>query len=211
MKNQNQTTLGRQQMLLYLAKMNDWVFVADVFGNVKPDGIKTPAGVRKALKELKYVEMENVASSGRPTYKCRLKQDNDTLRALLTMFGVTEHPEEFFQSVYVQNVLGISGLEVYRIIMDLITACMKTVLLTLNTFYPNVEAQDQMSATLMTVDVSDDTANEQFFQKRQEADVLMHTTMENLKQLLPMLSDLPNCYEKAISPDICCDWHCLKP
>ena len=201
MKNQNPVTLGRQQMLLHLAQMNDWVFVTDVFRDVKPDGIKTQEGVRKALRELDYVEMKNV-TPGRPTYKCRLKQDNDTLHALLNMFSATEHPKKFFQSVYVQNVLSTSGLEAYRIIVDLLTAFLKTLLLTLNTFYPNMELPYQMSATLMTVDVSDDIAEEQFSQKRQEAAVLMRATMDNLEQLLPILSDLPNLYEEAISPDI---------
>ncbi len=132
----------------------------------------------------------------------RLKQDNDTFAELLSIFVGTEHLEDFLHSSYVQNVLNISGLEIHRVIMDLITACMKTVLLTLNMFYPNMELPDQMSATFMIVDVSDDTAYEHFIQKKQEAAVLMRTTMDKLKQLLPMLSDLPNLYEKAISPDI---------
>lgn len=203
MKNKNQITQGRKQILEYLAQKGDWVYVAYVFKDVKPDGISTSAGVLKALKEMEYVEMDDVGTPARPTYKCRLKQDPGTLHALFAMFVniENEHSEKFLQTLYVQNVLNISGFEVYQTIMNIIGASMATVLFALNIFYPNLESPDQIHAALMA-GVSDGSAGEQFSQKRQEVTVLMRATMDNLEQLLPILSDLPNLYEEAISPDI---------
>ena len=203
MKNKNQISLGREQILLYLAQKGDWVYAADVLDDVKPDGISTQAGVRRALKEIEWVELHNVGPPARPTYECRLKQDPDTLHALFAMFVniENEHSEKFLQTLYVRNVLNISGFEVYQTIMNIIGASMATVLFALNMFYPNLESPDQIHAALMA-GVSDGIAGEQFSQKKQEVTVLMRATMDNLEQLLPILSDLPNLYEEAISPDI---------
>jgi len=103
MTKNNQITPGRQQMLLYLAQRDDWMFVGAMFDGVKPEGIGTLHGARKALKELDYVEMQDV-TPGRPTYQCRLKQDTNTFAKLLIMFVGTEHQKEFLASGYCKHM-----------------------------------------------------------------------------------------------------------
>ena len=105
MKNENQITPGRKQILLYLAQKNDWVFVADVFKDVEPERITTPEGTRKALKELEYVEMNNVGVPVHPTYRCRLKTTLDTLKKLTIMFDHNNMQPEFMQTQYYLDMI----------------------------------------------------------------------------------------------------------
>ena len=100
----NQITPGRQQMLLYLAQRNDWVYITKVFEDTKPEGIDSLHGARKALKELDYVEKKDVTPGMRPTYQCRLKQDTDTFATLLNMFVGTKDQKEFLASAYCKQM-----------------------------------------------------------------------------------------------------------
>ena len=80
----NQITLGRLQILMYLVNRPGWVLPTEVLDNVKPDGITTLHGVRKALNELECVEMKNITPAGRPNYQCRIKPDPETFHILVT-------------------------------------------------------------------------------------------------------------------------------
>lgn len=80
----NQITLGRLQILRYLVNCTGWVLPIEVLDNVKPDGITTLHGVRKALNELECVEMKNITPAGRPNYQCRMKTDPVTFHILVT-------------------------------------------------------------------------------------------------------------------------------
>lgn len=84
MAKSNQITHGRLQILMYLVNRTGWVLPTEVLDNVKPDGITTLHGVRKALNELECVEMKNITPAGRPNYQCRMKTDPKTFHTLVT-------------------------------------------------------------------------------------------------------------------------------
>lgn len=146
MTENNQITPGRQQMLLYLAHKNDWVYVTEVFRGADPEGITSLHGARKALRELDYVEMENV-TPGRPTYECRLKQDIDTFAGLLNTFIETEYAEAFLKSAYVRR-FSIRDPETVSAVREAILDKIKPVKLVCNAFYPDVPFARALTAVL---------------------------------------------------------------
>lgn len=146
MTENNQVTPGRQQMLLYLARKNDWVYVTEVFRGADPEGITSLHGARKALRELDYVEMENV-TPGRPTYECRLRQDIDTFAGLLNTFIETEYAEAFLKSAYVRR-FSIRDPEIHSAVIEAITDKFKITQLVCNAFYPGSPLANDLETIL---------------------------------------------------------------
>ena len=156
MTENNQITPGRQQMLLYLAHKNDWVYVTEVFRGADPEGITSLHGARKALRELDYVEMENV-TPGRPTYECRLKQDIDTFAGLLNTFIETEYAEAFLKSAYVRR-FSIRDPETVSAVRAAIFDKFKPVVLVCNAFYPDVPCEHALTI-ILNLGTPDDVVN----------------------------------------------------
>ena len=158
MTENNQITPGRQQMLLYLAHKNDWVYVTEVFRGADPEGITSLHGARKALRELDYVEMENV-TPGRPTYECRLKQDVDTFAGLLNTFIETEYAEAFLKSAYVRR-FSIRDPETVSAVRAAILDKFKPIGLVCNAFYPDVPDGHALT-TILNLGTPDDVVNDE--------------------------------------------------
>ena len=155
MAENNQITPGRQQMLLYLAHKNDWVYVTEVFRGADPEGITSLHGARKALRELDYVEMENV-TPGRPTYQCRLKKDTDTFAKLLNTFIGTEYAEDFLKSAYVGR-FSAQDPKTESAVMEAITDKLKTVQLVCKAFYPASPLANELETILASGTLYGDT------------------------------------------------------
>ena len=107
MTRNNQITPGRQRMLLYLAQENDWLSVSDVFFGAKPEGIATPHGARKALKEMKCVKMKNVGTPLHPAYECSLIPTLSILKKLIDVFSNPNKLDEFVESRFCRDMIPL--------------------------------------------------------------------------------------------------------
>ena len=106
-------TPGRLQMALFLARKSDWVLVSDVFKHANdegatPEGITSLSGARKALREMKYIELKNITPTGRPNYECRLIPTLTTLQKLIAAF---KHDptvrREFMRSRFYRDMIPV--------------------------------------------------------------------------------------------------------